>query len=327
MISRRRFTAGTLGAALAPLAAFAQQGKRPRVGILWHAANAEEEGPYFRALMRGFDELGYVDGRNITLEHRFPNEIPERFAAMAAELVSLKVDVLVGVGAQSSIYAKNATSTIPVIFMYVPDPVGANLVQSLARPGGNTTGLTNSAVELTAKRLQYLKELMPRLSRVALLVNPNAKVSKLYIGEAQEAAPKFGLTLQVVEAGSLTDFERAFSAMTAARAEALTINSEGLFFIGRATIAKLALAHKLPSCVWSREVLEAGALMSYGPDQIAIAHRVALYVDKILKGARPAEIPVEQPTTFEFLVNQKTAKALGISIPQGLLTRADQVVQ
>jgi putative ABC transport system substrate-binding protein len=327
MITRRRFAAGMFGAALAPLAAFAQQGKLPRVGVLWHAANAEEEGPYFRGLMRGFDELGYVHGRNVILEHRFPNEIPERFAAMAAELVSLKVDVLVGVGAQSSIYAKNATSTIPVIFMYVPDPVGAKLVQSLARPGGNTTGLTNSAVELTAKRLQYLKELMPRLSRVALLVNPNAKVSKLYVEEALEAAPKFGLSIHVVEAATLGELDKAFDAMTAARAQALTVNSEGLFFLGRASIAKLALAHRLPSCVWSREVLEAGALMSYGPDQIAIAHRVAFYADKILKGAKPADIPVEQPTKFEFLINQKTAKAIGITVPNGLLARADQVVQ
>jgi|SRR3954452_977166 putative ABC transport system substrate-binding protein len=325
MVTRRAFTVGA--AALVGLShpLFAQ--RLPRVGVLWHAANAEEEGPYFRGLMKGFDDLAYVDGRNIRLEHRFPNEIPERFAAMAAELVAMKVDVLVGVGAQSSIYAKNATSTIPVIFMYVPDPVGAKLVESLGRPGGNATGLTNSAVELTEKRMQYLKELLPNVSRVALLINPNAKVSTLYVDQARDAARKFKVQLHVAEAATLAALEAAFDGMDRAATQALIINSEGLFFQGRAAIAKLALAHRLPTCVWSREAFEAGALMAYGPDQIAIARRVAFYVDKILKGAKPAETPVEQPTKFEFMVSEKTATALGITVPQSFLARADQVIQ
>lgn len=326
MVTRRAFIGAAALIAL-PSAALAQNTRRlPRIGVLWHAADAEEEGPYFRGLMKGFQDLGYADGRNVILEHRFPNEIPERFAAMAKELVALKVDVLVGVGAQSSIYAKNATSTIPVIFMYVPDPVGANLVQSLARPGGNATGLTNSARELTEKRIQYVKEVVPSASRIGMLVNPKAKVSKLYIDEANEAAKKFKVDMHIFEAGALQDLDAAFSAMSAARIQGLTINSEGLFFQQRATIAKLAIAHRLPTCVWSRESLEAGALMSYGADQIAISQRVAFYVDKILKGAKPGEIPVEQPSKFETLINEKTAKTLGINIPPSLRMRADAVV-
>ena len=302
-------------------------GTMPRVGVLWHDASAEAEGPYFRGLLEGFKNLGYIDGRNIILEHRFPNEVPERFASMAAELVSAKVDVLVGVGASSSQYVKSATATIPIVFMYVPDPVGSKLVASLGRPGGNATGLTNSGVELTTKRLQFLKEAIPRLSRVAMFVNPNAAITRLFIDEAQVAAAKFGFTVQVFEARSLDEFERAFDAMARTRMQALVINGEGLFFQGRATIARLALARRLPTCVWSREVLEAGTLMSYGPDQVEISRRVAVVVDKILKGVKPADIPVEQPTRYEFLVNAKTAQALGIAIPQTLLLRADEIIK
>ncbi len=312
-----------------PIAARAQeQGKRiPKIGVLWHAANAEEERPYFGALLDGFRKLGYVEGLNIALEHRFPNEIPERFRSMAADLVSLKVDVLVGVGASSSQYAKNATTIIPVVFIYVPDPVGSKLVESLARPGGNVTGLTNSSVELTAKRLQYLKELLPGLSRVAFLVNPNAFITRLYIEEAQAAAAKLRLTLHVFEARTLDELEPAFGAMAKARVQALAINAEGLLFQGRETIAKLALARRLPTCVWSKETLEAGALMSYGPDQIAICYRAAAYVDKIIKGTKPMDIPVEQPTRFQFLINDKTVRALGLKVPQTLLLGADEILK
>lgn len=305
----------------------AAQSRRPRVGILWHAANAEEEQPYFGGLMEGFTSLGYVDGRNIQFDHRFPNEIPERFRLMAQELVALKVDVLVGVGANSSQHVKNATSTIPTVFMYVPDPVGSKLVASLARPGGNTTGLTNSSVELTERRFYYLKVLNPALSVTGLLVNPNAKVSALYVDQANAAAKKMGLMLRVFEAKTLDELPAAFEAMTKARIQALVVNSEGLFFQGRGQLAALAKAHKLPMCVWSRESLEAGALMAYGPDQVAISRRVAVYVDRILKGTKPADIPVEQPTKFDFLINEKTAAALGVRIPQSLLVSATEIVR
>jgi putative tryptophan/tyrosine transport system substrate-binding protein len=306
----------------------AQQSRRmPRIAILWHAANAEEEGPYLEAVRQGLRDLGYVEGRTMVLDNRFPNETPELFRSMAVELVSLKPDVLLAAGASASIAAKNTTTTVPVVFMVVPDPLGSNLVGSLARPGGNVTGLTNFAVQLSAKRLEYLKEAFPGLSRVALLINPNVQITRRYIEESEAAAPKLGITLQLVEARSLEDLPRAFDAMVKAGAQAVAVNAEGLFFQGRALVAQLALARRLPTCVYSRETLEAGALMSYGPDQRAIFRRAAVYVDKILKGTKPAELPVEQPTRFEFLVNQQTAKRLGVTIPPSVLLRADQVVE
>ena len=310
----------------AVLAQTAPAGRLPRVGILWHAASAEAEGPYFKGMIEGLRQLGYEDKKNIILEHRFPDEVPERFASMAAELVALKVDVLIGVGANSSQYAKDATSTIPVVFLYVPDPVRSKLVQSLARPGGNATGLSNYAAELTGLRMQLLKEFVPNLSRVALLVNPNAQISTLYVEEAQRASAKLGLTLRVFEARALRDLDNAFAAMSAARMQGLFINAEGLFFVGREAIAKLALAHKLPLCVWSRETVEAGALLGYGPDQIAICRRAAVYVDKILKGVKAGEIPVEQPTKFDLLINGSTARALGLRIPHTLQIRSNGVI-
>jgi ABC-type uncharacterized transport system substrate-binding protein len=326
---RREFITLIGGAAAWPLVARAQQptAKMPRVGVLWHAANAAAEGPYFRALMEGFRKLGYVEGRNITIENRFPNEVPAQFKSMAADLVSLQVDVLIGVGAIASQYVKNASATIPIVFIYAPDPVGSKLVDSLAHPGRNATGLTIMAPELTGKRLQFLKETIPGLTRVALLTNPNAQISNLYITEAQAAATNLGLDLQKFEARSLEELRPTFESMTRAGSQALSINSEGLFYVGRETIAKLAIEHRLPTCVWSRETLEAGALMSYGPDQIAICRRAAVYVDKILKGAKPAELPVEQPTKFQFLINLKTAKALGLTVPPTLLTSADEVIE
>jgi ABC-type uncharacterized transport system substrate-binding protein len=233
---------------------------------------------------------------------------------------------LLAAGASASIAAKDATTAVPVVFMVVPDPIGSKLVDGLARPGGNVTRLTNFAVQLSAKRLEYLKEVIPRLSRVGLLVNPNVQITRRYTEESDAAAATLGLVVQPFEVRSLDDLERAFDAMVKARMQAVSVNAEGLFFQGRALVAKLALARRLPTCVYSRETLEAGALMSYGPDQRAIFRRAAVYVDKILKGAKPAELPVEQPTTFEFLVNLKTSKALGFTIPQSLLGRADQII-
>ena len=325
MISRRSFIGGALSAVSLPFPATAQQtGKIPRIGVLWHAASAEEEAPFFGSLIEGFRNLGYVEGR-IALEHRFPNEMPELFASMAAELVSSKPDVLVGVGGAAP-YLVKATSTIPIVFMYVPDPVGSKLVESIRRPGGNATGLTNFSLELCAKRLQYLKEIVPTLSRVALLVNPSAKISDLYIDQSNAAGPKLGLTTQAFPVRSLTELDGAFDAMAKAGMQAVVVNAESLFYPGREMIAKLAIARHLPTCVWVREVVEAGTLLSYGADQRAISRRVTVYVDRVLKGEKPADIPVEQPTRFELIVNAKTAKALGITIPQTLLLRADAVI-
>jgi putative tryptophan/tyrosine transport system substrate-binding protein len=325
---RREFIA-LAGSALAwPCVGHAQQGlKIPTVGVLWHAANAEEEGPYFRALLEGFRELGYVDGLNIKFEHRFPNEMPERFRSMAAELVSLNVGVLVSVGNVASPYAKNATTTIPIVFTLVADPVGMKLVESFARPGGNVTRLSTYSSDIVGRRLQLLKETIPGLTRFAQFVNPNAQSSRLHIEMTRAAAAELGLTVQTFEARSLDELERAFDAMAAAGVQAVTVNPEGLPFQGRALIAKLALARRLALCAYSRETFEPGALMSYGTDQIAVCRRAALYVDKILKGTKPGGLPVEGPTKFEFLINLKTAKALGIEVPPIILTRADEVIE
>jgi putative ABC transport system substrate-binding protein len=328
-MKRREFIA-VIGAATFgyPLAAMPQdRGRIPRVGVLWHAANAEEEQPYFRVLTEGLRKLGYVEGRNIILEHRFPNEIPERFKSMATELVSLNVDVLVSSGAVATFALRDATKTIPVVFIFVPDPVGSKLVESFARPGGNVTGLSHFSSDLIGKRLQFLKETVPRLSRVALFVNANAQITPLYVAVTQAAAAALGLVSQAFGARSLDEVERAFDAMVTAGMQAVMINSDGLTFQARSIIAKSAIERRLPLSAYSRETLEAGALMSYGPDYSELCRRAAIFVDKILKGAKPSELPVEQPTKFELVINMKTAKALGISIPRSLLLRADQVIE
>jgi putative ABC transport system substrate-binding protein len=328
-IGRRAYMAGVGGAAVtfSRIATAQQAAKVSRVGVLWHAVSAEVEGPYFRALRQGFKDLGYVEGHDLKLDDRFPNEEPELFRSMAAELVSLKPDVLIAAGGSAAIAAKNATATIPVVFITVPDPIASKLVDSLARPGGNVTGFSNFAVQLSAKRLEYIKQLLPDLSRVALLVNPRVEITGRYIEESEAAAAQLGLTVQIVEAQSLTDLESAFDSMVKAGAQAVVINAEGLFFTWRTVVAKLAASRALPTCVYSRETLEAGALMSYGPDQPAIFRRAAVYADKILKGAKPAELPVEQPTRFELLVNLRTAKAMGFTVSESFLERADEVIE
>jgi putative ABC transport system substrate-binding protein len=328
-MKRREFITllGSAGAAW-PLAARAQNAKRrPRVGVLWHAANAEEEGPYFKALVEGFAALGYVDGQTVTLHHRFPNETPELFQRMAADLVASKVDVMVSVGNVASPYAKNATDTIPVVFILVPDPIGSKLVDSLARPSGNVTGLTNFVSDVVGRRLQLLKELIPELSRVGQLVNPNTAAARLNIELTRNAAAQLGFAVQLFEASSVEELERAFDAMAAAGMQAVAVNPEGLAFQARELIAKLALARRLALCAYSRETFEPGAFMSYGTDHLAICRRAAVYVDRILKGTKASDLPVEGPTKFEFLLNLKTARAIGLEIPPMLLARADEVIE
>jgi ABC-type uncharacterized transport system substrate-binding protein len=325
---RRREFITLLGVATWPLAADAQYlNRKPQVGVLWHAKNAEEEGPYFKALVEGFVALGYVDGHNITLHHRFPNETPALFKRMAADLVALNIDVLVSVGNVASPYARDATATIPVVFLLVADPIASRLVDSVARPSGNVTGLTNFAADVVGRRLQLLKELIPELSRVGQLVNPNATAARLNIELTQDAAARLGFAVQLFEARSVEELERAFDAMAAARMQAVTVNQEGLAFQARELIAKLALLRRLALCAYSRETFEPGAFMSYGTDHRAICRRAAVYVDKILKGNKPSDLPVEAPTKFELLVNLRTAKAIGLAIPPALLARADEVIE
>jgi putative ABC transport system substrate-binding protein len=325
---RREFIAIVGGALLLPFAAHAQQ--RPataRIGVLWHAGSAEEEGSNFRALIKGFNDLGYDEGRNLKLEHRFPNEVPERFRSMAAELVASNVDVLVAVGNNAAPYAKNATSKIPVVFTLVADPMGLGLVDNLARPSGNVTGISNSVADLIGKRLELLKEIVPGLTRHALLINANAQIARQYQEATIAAAANLGLSVRTFEWRLLEQLEPAIKAMSEAGMQSLTTNPDGLAFTYREAVAKTAISYRLPLSVWSRPTLRAGALMSYGTDTDAVCYRAAHYVDKILKGGKPSEIPVEQPTTFELILNLKTANALGLTIPPTLLARADEVIE
>jgi putative ABC transport system substrate-binding protein len=324
---RRRDLIKLVGAAAAwPAIAYAQGHNRiPRIAVLWHADSSEGEAPYFGSLMEGFESLGYTAGK-ATFEHRFPDEKPELFRSMAAELVALAPDVLVAVGGAAP-YAKMATATIPIVFMYVPDPIGAKLVESIRSPGGNATGLTNFSVDLSAKRLEYLKELVPGLSRVALLINPSAKISDLYVAQSNEAGPKLGLSCKAYSTRALDELTGAFDAMVTDGMQGVIVNAESLFYLGKDRIAKLARERRLPTCVWVMEVLQSGTLLSYGANQRAIARRVAYYVDRILKGERPADIPVEQPARFELGINVATARALGLEVPPTLLARADEVIE
>ncbi len=265
-MKRRDVMALIAGAAAWPMVVRAQQGRRvPKVGVLWHAADADGEWPYYGCLLEGFEELGI---------HRYPDEKPEKFQSMAAELVALAPDVLVGVGGAAP-YVKKATSTIPMVFMYVADPIGAKLVESIRRPGGNATGLTNFGLELVGKRLEYLKEIVPQLAKVAMIVNPTNPISNFYVEQSNAAGPKLGLICKPYNVATLDGLEPAFDAMVGDRMEAVIFNAESLFYVGKKRIAELALARKLPCCGYVKEVLDAGALISYGADQRLIARRTA----------------------------------------------------
>jgi putative ABC transport system substrate-binding protein len=312
-----------------PFASRAQPSKTiPRIGVLWHAGSADEEAIYIRALNQGFSDLGYVDGKSIALEHRFPDERPERFASMAAELAAIPVDVLVAVTQPAALAAARATKKIPIVFTHVPDPLNAKLVTSLAQPGGNITGLTNIAAQIASKRVQLLKEAFPLMRRITLLVNPSDdQAMSRFVDEAKTSAIALGLEVQTVEVRSVGEFEDGFKRMVDNGSEGLITMPNGLFYQGRLRAGQLAIAHKIPFMVVSRETLEGGALMSYGPDFQAIFRRTAVYVDKILKGEKTAQLPVELPTKFQFLVNLKTAKALGVTISESFLLRADEVIE
>ena len=326
-MNKRDALIALLALGAAPFAARSQVlAKIPRVGVLWHAANAEGEKPFYGALLEGFKGLGYVEGRNIIFEHRFANETGELFASQAAELVASKVDILVS-GATTSSYARKATATIPIVFMYVPDPVRINLVKTLARPGGNATGLTTYAAELTGLRLQFLKEALPGLARVAFLVNPEDDITPTYVEQAQTAAAKLGIAVHIYEARTLDALAPAFDAMAKARMQALIVPAGGLFYVGREAIGKMSLARRIPICAAYEEFLNFGAMMSYGPDMVAITRRAAFYVDKILKGSKPADMAVEIPTKFDFLINARIAQQLGLKIPQTVLLRANRVIK
>jgi putative ABC transport system substrate-binding protein len=294
--------------------------------VLWHAGNEEEERIPLGALREGLRRAGYIEGQNIILENRFPNEQPERFQSFAAELADLKVNLIVTVTRQAALAAQRATSTIPIVFLAVPDPLESKLVNNLARPGANITGYSSMSVELVPKRVELLKQALPGLSRVALVVNANyAEGAKRNIETAQRAAALLGIAVQPVEVRSPADFEPAFLLMSNGNVQGVVLTQDGLFYANQRRLAQLALDHKLPMMAYAKEMSEAGALMSYGQNIPAYFRRAAVYIDKILKGTKPADLPVEQPTTFDFYINEKTAKSLGVAIPPSLLTMVGSI--
>jgi putative tryptophan/tyrosine transport system substrate-binding protein len=328
--TRRAFIRTLAGALLtAPLAAEAQQAaKIARIGYL--ATNLAATPHSREAFLQGLRDLGYVEGRNVVIEYRDAEGKLERLPALAAELVALKVDVIVAPPTVAALAAKHATRTLPIVFAVAADPVTSGLVTSLARPGGNVTGLSTLALELVGKRLEQLKQAVPGVSRVAVLWQPGGQGERLdkdMLKEAEVAARALGVRLQIVEARRPADFDRAFSAMTRGRAGALTVLGNNMFIIEQRRLVDLAAKTRLPAVYTSREYVDAGGLMSYGPDGADLFRRAATYVDRILKGTKPGDLPVEQPTKFELVINPKTAKALGLTIPPSVLGRADQVIQ
>jgi putative tryptophan/tyrosine transport system substrate-binding protein len=330
VMERRRFIEVIAGGLLvAPLSAEAQQAaKIARIGFLVLNMAAAAHPP--EAFRQGLRDLGYVEGRNVVIEYRDAEGKPERLPALAAELVALKVDVILAAGETHALAAKQATKTIPIVFAVAADPVASGLVTSLARPGGNVTGLSVLAPELVGKCLEQLKQAVPGVSRVAVLWQPGGhgeRTDKDMRKEAEVAARALGVRLQLVEARGPADLDRAFSDMTKARAGALTVLPSAMLFTERRRLADLAARNRLPAVYPAREYVDAGGLMAYGANVADLFRRAATYVDKILKGAKPAELPVEQPTKFELVINLKTAKALGLTIPPSLLQRADEVIQ
>ncbi len=319
-----------MATAAAPLTAEAQQpAKLYRIGWLGGVPpTTPEYDRLWGAFKEGFRERGYIEGQNFVLERRWTGGQLERSPSLAAELVSLKVDLIVAVGNQRARAAKQATSAIPIVIVYVLNPVEDGLVASLARPGDNVTGVTMGAgLEIVGKHLELLKETVPRLSRVAVLFNPVAALKAAYLRETQAAAQALGVTLQFYEVGDPNEFDGAFAAMTKARAGALLVLPHPFLYVHARRIADLAAKSRLPAVYPFRESVEAGGLMAYAANAPDMFRRAAIYVDKILKGAKPADLPVEQPTKFELVINLKTAKALGLTIPQSVLIRADEVIQ
>jgi putative ABC transport system substrate-binding protein len=305
----------------------AQQPKRmPRIGALFTGPTATAT-PYVEAFREGLRELRYIEGRNIAIEYRWAKLRADHFAELAADLVRGRVDILFTWGSTATAAAKQATSTIPIVFVGVGDPIGPGFVGSLSRPGGNITGQSNLSRELSQKHLELLKEIAPRLARVAALRNPDNPVSALLLRDTEDAAPSFSVQLQVVEVSEPAKFDGAFLAMKRERAEALIVLADPVFLSHRARIAELAAKSRLPAVFNVEQYTEAGGLIAYGPSLTDMFRRAAIYIDKILKGAKPADLPVEQPKKFELVINLKTAKQIGLTVPPNVLARADKVIR
>jgi len=324
---KRRIFIALLAVATAawPLGTGAQQGEKTyKIGIL--SAGSPETGG--RSIVNeSFRELGYVEGKNLTFERRYAEDRLDRLPGLAAELVSLKVDVIMAAGTLAPLAAKRATSTIPIVMMSAGDPVGSGLVPGLAQPGANVTGMSLMAPDLGGKRLQLLKELLPEISRVAVLWNAANPYSALVFKESVGAARTLGVELQSLEIGEPPDLDAALEAATGRHADALVAVEDPLTSDLRKKVAEFAIDHRLPTISGLRVFADSGALMSYGADLADIIRRSVVYVDKILKGAKPSDLPVEQPTKFELVINLKTAKLLGLTVPPLLLARADEIIE
>jgi putative ABC transport system substrate-binding protein len=325
-LGRREFITLLGGAAAWPLAARGQQpaSKVWRLGILQPGAPPE---PLVEAIRERLRELGYVEGRNVVLEYRWAEGKLDRLTELATELAASKVDVITALSTPAALAARTATRTIPIVFTGVGDPVGAGVVPSLARPGGNATGVSLLATELTGKRLELLREIVPGVARVAMLWNDTNPGMVLRAQETRDAAPRLGVIVQSVGVHDLIDFETAFVGIESWQADALLTLVDPFTREHRKRIVDFAAQHRLPAIYEAREFVEAGGLVSYGPSLLATQRRAAEYIDKIFKGAKPADLPVEQPAKFELLIDLKAAKALNLTIPPSVILRADEVIE
>ena len=324
MADRRRFI-GQLGLALlaTPATTLAQTTARfPRIGILGNT-----EGPAWDGFRQGLGELGFVEGRNVTLEWRWADGKTDRYPALAIELVQSRVDLIVTSSTPATLAAKQATSSIPIVMLNSAYPDKIGLVESLARPGGNVTGFTNASAELAGKKLQLLKEMAPKVSRVAAMWNPANPIEQIGFREVMTAGAGIGVEIQSIEVRMPDEHPAAFAAVAASRADALAVFGNPVNFKNYQLIVDFALRNRLPSSYEERTFVTAGGLFSYGATFVGTYRRAATVVDKILKGANPAQMPIQQPTTFDFVINLKTARALGLTIPQSLLLRADEIIQ
>jgi putative ABC transport system substrate-binding protein len=313
----------------AALAAEAQPGKVPRIGVLLYAAapTPGQSNPFLNAFHDGLRDLGYIEGRNVLLEYRWAGGSTQRAADLAAELVRLNVAVIMSTGTPATQVAKSATTTIPIVMTAVGDPVGSGIVASLARPGGNVTGLSLLDTDLDGKRIELLKEAVPGLTRIAMLWSPNDPGMTLTFGRVEVASHTLRLALQSLAVRDVGEFPEVLHAAGTGRAEALIVTAQPFTIRHQMQILDVASKLRLPAIYTDRRFVDAGGLMAYGPSLVDAYRRAATYVDKILKGTKPADLPVEQPTKFELVINLKTAQVLGLTIPPSVLARADEVIQ
>jgi putative ABC transport system substrate-binding protein len=312
--------------ALGAIAEAQQPKKIPRIGFLT-ATSASSQAPRLEAFRQGLKDLGYFEGKNITIEYRFAEEKLDRVANLAAQLVHLKVDIIVTGGGTSTRAVKEATVTIPIVMGFDNDPVGSGFVASLARPGGNITGLSSLAPEISGKQVELLKEIVPKLSRLALLGSSSAPGNAQALKEIELAVGALGVKLQILEVRDPKDIETAFGAASKGRADAVLVLPSPITLSQRGQIVDHAVKSRLPAIYWATEFVETGGLMAYSVSFTDLFRRTATYVDKILKGAKPADLPVEQPKKFEFIINLKAAKQIGLTIPPNVLARADKVIR